>query len=205
MRLSPATPSTANAKTYSSSSKTTVISSSSSKATYRPRRSPAHCSDRFPPFACETKDRGHGRIECQKIQVHPIEPIACGLPHVRSLVVITKQTSSTSPGVSKESKETVSHYLGSLIPQSAQRFARLVRGRWGGCEIRNHWVRDAQLEEDATRSKNLNLKRNLAVSRCGVIALKARHASHLSWPTIFELSSLRPAILCNLVCNHAIK
>lgn len=99
----------------------------------------------------------------------------------------------------------MSHYLSSLVPQSAARFARLVRGHWGGCEIRNHWVRDALFEEDATRSKNLNLNGNLAVLRCAVIALKARHASHLSWPTIFELSSLKPAIPYNLVCNNALK
>jgi predicted transposase YbfD/YdcC len=55
-------------------------------------------------------------------------------------------------------------YLSSLIPQSATRFARLVRGHWGGAEIRNHWVCDALFEEDSTRSKNLNA--NLAVLRC---------------------------------------
>ena len=124
---------------------------------------------------------------------------------MRSLVVVTKQTWSTSPGASKESEVTASHHVSSLIPQSAARFARLVRGHWGGCEIRNHWVRDALFEEDATRSKNLNLNGNLAVLRCAVIALKARHASHLTWPTIFELSGLRPAIPYNLVCNNALK
>lgn len=124
---------------------------------------------------------------------------------MRSLVVITKRTWSTSPGASKEGEVTVSHYVSSLIPQSAVRFARMVRGHWGGCEIRNHWVRDALFEEDATRSKNLNLNGNLAVLRCAVIALKARHASHLSWPTIFELSGLKPAIPYNLVCNNAFK
>jgi hypothetical protein len=38
-----------------------------------------------------------------------------------------------------------------------------------------------------------------------VIALKARHASHLTWPTIFEISGLKPAIPYNLVCNNALK
>jgi predicted transposase YbfD/YdcC len=124
---------------------------------------------------------------------------------VRSLVVVTKHTWSTSPGASKESVETVSHYLSSLVAQAAVRFARLVRGHWGGCEIRNHWVRDALFEEDATRSKNLNLNGNLAVLRCALIALKTRHANHLSWPSVFELSGLRPAIPYNLVCNNAFK
>jgi hypothetical protein len=41
--------------------------------------------------------------------------------------------------------------------------------------------------------------------RCALIALKNRHANHLSWPSIFELSGLRPAIPYNLVCNNAFK
>jgi len=85
---------------------------------------------------------------------------------VRSLVVITKRTRSSSREADKESEETVCHYLGSLLPQRAERFAQLVRGHWGGCEIRNHWVRDALFEEDGTLSKNLNLNGNLAVLRC---------------------------------------
>jgi predicted transposase YbfD/YdcC len=124
---------------------------------------------------------------------------------VRSLIVITKQVQSTSPGASKEKEKTVSHYISSLIPQSASRFAQWVRGHWGGCEIRNHWVRDTLFEEDATRSKNLNLNGNLAILRCALIALKARHASHLTWPTIFELSGLRPATPYHLVCNNTLK
>ena len=124
---------------------------------------------------------------------------------MRSLVVITKQVRSSSPGAGKSSEATVSHHLSSLVPQNAERFARLVRGHWGGCEIRNHWVRDTQFKEDATLSKNLNLNGNLAVLRCAVIALKSRHASHLSWTAIFELSGTRFAIPYNLVCNNAFK
>lgn len=91
--------------------------------------------------------------------------MACGLPHVRSLVVVTKRVSSTSPGGGKESEVTVSYYVSNRIPQAAECFAQLVRGHWGGCEIRNHWVRDALFEEDATLSKNVNLNGNLAVLR----------------------------------------
>lgn len=124
---------------------------------------------------------------------------------MRSLVVVTKQTRSSNPDGDKPSEVTVSHHLSSLVPQRAERFARLVRGHWGGCEIRNHWVRDALFEEDATLSKNLNLNGNLAVLRCALISLKTRHASHLSWPAMFELSGTRPAIPYNMVCNNAFK
>ena len=124
---------------------------------------------------------------------------------MRSLVVVTKRVRSTSSKAAREGEVTVSHYLGSLVPQAAQRFARLVRGHWGGCEIRNHWVRDALFEEDATRSKDLNLNGNLAVLRCALIALKNRHVSHLSWPALFELSGTSPATPYNLICNNAFK
>ena len=123
---------------------------------------------------------------------------------MRSLVEITKQSRPTKPG-GEPADLTVSHYVSSLVPQRAERFAQLVRGHWGGCEIRNHWVRDALFEEDSTRSKNLNLNGNLAVLRCALIALKTRHAAHLSWPAVFELSSMRINIPFNLVCNNTFK
>ena len=95
--------------------------------------------------------------------------------------------------------------MSSLVPQRATRFAQLVRGHWGGCEILNHWVRDALFKEDATLSKNLNLNDNLAILHCAVIALKSRHAIQHSWPVIFEFSGLKPTIPYNLVCNNIFK
>lgn len=137
---------------------------------------------------------------------------------MRSLVVVYKKSESTGRKEKKtggdeagkveqerRSEETVSHYVSSLVPQRASRFADLIRGHWGGCEIRNHWVRDALFEEDATRSKNLNLNGNLAVLRCALIALKSRHAAHHSWPVIFELSGMKPALPYNLISNNVFK
>lgn len=123
---------------------------------------------------------------------------------MRSLVVVTKHCRSSKPG-GQPAELTVSHHVSSLPPQGAERFARLVRGHWGGCEIRNHWVRDALFEEDATRSKNLNLNGNLAVLRCALIALKSRIASSLPWPALFELSAMRPALPYNMVCKNTFK
>jgi len=124
---------------------------------------------------------------------------------VRSLVVLTKRVWSTTRDAPGESEDTLSHYASSLVPQCAERFARLVRGHWGGCEIRNHWVRDVQFQEDATLSKNQNLNGNLAVLRCALIALKTRHAPHVSWPTLFELGSMKTSIPYNMICNNVFK
>ena len=56
-----------------------------------------------------------------------------------------------------ESEEpTIAFYTTSHppVPGCARRFAELARGHWGGSESRNHWVRDACMREDKTRSKN---------------------------------------------------
>ena len=41
----------------------------------------------------------------------------------------------------------------------------LIRGHWAGCEIRNHWRKDACLLEDKTRSRNPNIVAALAMIR----------------------------------------
>lgn len=124
---------------------------------------------------------------------------------MRTLVVTTKQVRPSGRKNARPVEQTVSHHVSSLPPQAAERFAQLVRGHWAGCEIRNHWVRDALFEEDATRSKNLHLNGNLAVLRCALIALKTRHAAALPWPAIFEQSAANPSIPYNLVCNNRLK
>jgi predicted transposase YbfD/YdcC len=146
-----------------------------------------------------------------------------GLPHVRTLVVVEKTSTSKSakPSIGasiaaaplgtpteiapEKACETVSYYLSSHHPRRAEFFAELIRGHWGGCEIRNHWVRDAIFEEDSTRSKNLNLNGNLAVLRSALIALKARLVPDKSWPFIRELSSMKISIPYNMICKNLFK
>lgn len=147
-------------------------------------------------------------MEKRLTEVFAIEPQACGLPHVRTLVVTTKWVGSTSARVAKVAATgpgTINRHVSSLPPQNAVRFARLIRGHWGGCEIRNHWVRDVLFKEDATRCKDLNLNGNLAVMRCALIGLKSRHAAHLSWPDIMERSGAKFTIPYNLVCYNSLK
>jgi hypothetical protein len=105
---------------------------------------------------------------------------------------------ATGPG-------TIDRHVSSFVPQAAVRFARLVRGRWGGCERRNHRVRDVLFEKGATRCKDLNLNGHLAVLRCALIALKSCHASHLSRPLVMECSGARSIVPCNPACNSSLK
>ena len=88
----------------------------------------------------------------------------CGLPHVRCLITARK-VSCRKKQLGQKAEKSTCHYVSSLSPGQSERFERLIRGHWGGSEIRNHWVRDALFKEDATRSRNFNLNGNLAVSR----------------------------------------
>jgi predicted transposase YbfD/YdcC len=126
-----------------------------------------------------------------------------GMPQVRSLVVVDKFSSTkAAPG---EPTPTAAYYLSSHHPRRAEFFADLIRGHWGGCEIRNHWVRDALFDEDSTRSKNLNLNGNLAVLRGSLIALKATLAPDKTWPLIRELSSMKISLPYNMICKNLFK
>ncbi len=122
---------------------------------------------------------------------------------MRTLAVAEKNSASKS--APEEPGESTSYYLSSHPPRRAEFFAGLIRGHWGGCEIRNHWVRDALFEEDSTRSKNINLNGNLALLRGALIALKAALASGKTWPFIRELSSMKVSLPYNLVCKNLFK
>ncbi len=138
---------------------------------------------------------------------------------MRTLIVVEKKSISkksltppqtTSPELSiqsetKQPEESVSFYLSCHHPRRAEFFAQLIRGHWGGCEIRNHWVRDAIFEEDSTRSKNVNLNGNLAVLRGALVALKARLAPDKSWPFIRELASMKISLPYNMICKNQFK
>ena len=48
---------------------------------------------------------------------------------------------------------------------SSERWLERIRGHWGGIEIRNHWRKDACLQEDKTRSRNPTTVATMAMLR----------------------------------------
>ena len=124
------------------------------------------------------------------------------LPSARSLTVI-ERTSTTDD----LEKPTVSYYISSIAPEkkSAQYFAALAREHWGGCEIKNHWIRDACMREDKTRSKNHKLNCALSALRVCLIALKTQFYPQYSWPDIQERSQHDTGIPYQLIANHRAK
>jgi hypothetical protein len=92
-----------------------------------------------------------------------------------------------------------------LAPDCARRFGDLARGHWSGCESRNHWVRDACMREDATRSKNYNLNCTLAALRVCLVALKADLHSESSWPQLQERCQHNPNVPFQALVKHRSK
>jgi len=113
------------------------------------------------------------------------------LPGSRSLVLI-ERTRTTEP----EETPQKAFYITSHPPQPgcAKAFASFARGHWAGSEIRNHWVRDACMREDKTRSKNHNLNCTLAGLRVCLIVIKSLLYPEQSWPSIQERCQRHPSI-----------
>ena len=86
------------------------------------------------------------------------------------------------------------YYLSSALPNqySPAQWLALIRGHWGGVEIRNHWRRDALMGEDGSRSRNPSLLANLALLRSALLALLAEHFPDQPLPQIRELLTCRP-------------
>ena len=144
-----------------------------------------------------------------------------GLPHIRTLVVrekvvkktakkrfkVTAGKAAAAEAADEEEKEEdpVSYFLGTRLPGPAEPFAKLIRGHWGGCEIRNHGTRDVQWEEDKTRSGNWALNASLAILRVALISVKFRQGVTLSWPRIFEQCGHSTVPAMSLINGKSIK
>lgn len=107
----------------------------------------------------------------------------------------------------EDEEPTIAFYITSHppVPNCARHFAQLARGHWGGSESRNHWVRDACMREDKTRSKDYNLNCNLSALRVCLVALKADLHPEPSWPQLQERSQHDPRIPFQALVKHRAK
>jgi len=97
-------------------------------------------------------------------------------------------------------------YVSSQPPEtrSPAQWLALVREHWGGCENRNHWRKDAVLDEDATRSRHPGIATNLALLRNLVIHFYTAHAdTYRSLPEFIETAAARPAFARRIVTRAA--
>jgi predicted transposase YbfD/YdcC len=129
-----------------------------------------------------------------------IEPLEADFPFARSLIVVRNSRTVKKTGQTT----TESHYyLSSTQPEHycPAQWLELIRGHWGGVEIRNHWRRDALMGEDRSRSRQPNLLANLAILRNTLLALLADHFPDHSLPEIREHLSSRPGQSLRILCS----
>jgi predicted transposase YbfD/YdcC len=119
-------------------------------------------------------------------------------PFARSLIVVRSQRTIKKTGhTSSESR----YYLSSAPPKdySPEQWLTLIRGHWGGVEVRNHWRRDAVMGEDDSRSRNANLLANVALIRSALLALLAEQHPDEPLPQLREQFHSRPDRCLNLL------
>jgi predicted transposase YbfD/YdcC len=98
------------------------------------------------------------------------DPLQCNFPRARTLLQITRQTAHKKTG--KHTRLT-RWFVSSRQPDQVppQQWLADIRGHWAGVEIRNHWMKDAILYEDKTRSRNPNIVGALALLRAALLRI----------------------------------
>ena len=120
-----------------------------------------------------------------RVGVVTATPSQADYPGLRSLILVNKTTVRKRDGGETNEQRA---YASSLEPKQKkpEQLLELIRGHWGGVEIRNHWRRDACWREDHTRTRNVNALANLALLRSALLRLCASHWPDLSLPRVFE-------------------
>lgn len=127
-----------------------------------------------------------------RLHAFDIEPLSADFPCARTLIVLRSERTVKKTGQST----TESRYYLSSAP--AQDYApcqwlELIRGHWGGVEVRNHWRRDALMGEDRSRSRHATLLANLALIRNALLQVLADSLQDQSLPQLRERLHSHPA------------
>ena len=112
-------------------------------------------------------------------------------PYARSLVVMRTERTEKKSGKTTRDPH---YYLSSQPPDHFKeaQWLGLIRGHWGGVEIRNHWRRDALMGEDRSRSRNANLLANVALIRNALFAALADKHPEEPLPALLENYARNP-------------
>lgn len=116
------------------------------------------------------------------------------------MVVLRSERTIKKTGASSTESR---YYLSSASPEQfrPEQWLELIRGHWGGVEIRNHWRRDALMGEDRSRSRNPNLLANLALIRSALLLILSDHLQERSLPEFRENLGSSPARCMALIAN----
>jgi len=110
----------------------------------------------------------------------PVDPLDVHFPHVQTVIRVQRESTAFN-----NAKDRLPGYYVSSLPMdrySPCQWRELIRGHWGGLEIRPHWRKDACLREDKTRSRNPNTVAALGMLRnCLLLFLDAdMHTTNLN-------------------------
>lgn len=134
----------------------------------------------------------------RSLAAFPLEAFAVEFPFARSVIVVRSSTTYKKTG---ETKLETRYYLSSAEPAdyTPAQWHLLVRGHWGGVEIRNHWRRDAIWREDRSRTRHARALANLALLRNALFALLPEHYPGISHPEIHERLHSHPAAALRVI------
>ena len=106
-----------------------------------------------------------------------------GFPHIQTVVKIWRESTAY-----KTDEQEICYYLSSepFDRRTPEQWLELVRGHWGGVEIRNHWKKDAILLEDKTRSRNPTMVGALAMLRNTLLFMHKEQEEHETLPGFVE-------------------
>ena len=106
-----------------------------------------------------------------------------GFPHIQTVVKIWRESTAY-----KTDEQEICYYLSSepFDQRTPKQWLELVRGHWGGVEIRNHWRKDAILLEDKTRSRNATIVGALAMLRNILLFTHKEQDLHSTLPGFVE-------------------
>ena len=111
--------------------------------------------------------------------------MTANFPFARTLIALSKETTKKKTGeTTLETRYYISSHLRNQYTDLG--WIELIRGHWGGVEIRNHWQRDTNMGEDGSRTRNANALANLALIRSAVLVLLANAFPGESLPVIQE-------------------
>lgn len=134
----------------------------------------------------------------RQVFAFPLEPMTADFPFARSLIVVRSQrTVKKDNAVAAETR----YYLSSHLPDryGLPEWSRLIRGHWGGVEIRNHWKRDVGMGEDKSKTRNPKALANLALIRNALLAILSERRPDKSWPEIREEFQSNPAFCLQII------
>ena len=128
------------------------------------------------------------------------EPLTADFPHARTLIVVRSQRTIKKSG---QTSTEARYYLSSAEAHeyTARQWLELIRGHWGGVEVRNHWRRDALLGEDGSRSRQPTLLANVALIRNALLSVLAEALADQSLPALRERLHSHPARCLELLTH----